>query len=221
MRISLDALKKNSNMDEYHNVVTSLILQGKLTKDNIDEILEIDGFYIYPKDKFYELIDPFAVINRDILLDENGEVLSIVAKNMTPLELTLFKMNLYSYSLFNINDLNDSRMNIDFNKLFRLSKDGKIMLNEIYFKDYKDKVNLVHLFRFLAAASFQETTRILTDASINGKTDTLEGLKENVIIGKLIPAGTGVKQYQNVDYDLASQFVDEEPLDKLEDEFME
>ena len=74
---------------------------------------------------------------------------------------------------------------------------------------------------FLAAASFQETTRILTDASINGKTDTLEGLKENVIIGKLIPAGTGVKQYQNVEYDLASQFVDEEPLDKLEDEFME
>ncbi|MBR4262009.1 MAG: DNA-directed RNA polymerase subunit beta' [Bacilli bacterium] len=74
---------------------------------------------------------------------------------------------------------------------------------------------------FLAAASFQETTRILTDASINGKTDTLEGLKENVIIGKLIPAGTGVKAYRNVEYELASQFVDEEPLDKLEDEFME
>ena len=74
---------------------------------------------------------------------------------------------------------------------------------------------------FLAAASFQETTRILTDASINGKTDTLEGLKENVIIGKLIPAGTGVKTYRNVEYELASQFVDEEPLDKLEDEFME
>lgn len=145
----IDVLKKNSNMDEYQNIVTSLILQGKLTKDNIDEILEIDGFYIYPKDKFYELIDPFAVINRDILLDENGEILPIVVKNMTPLELTLFKMNLYSYSLFNINDLNDSRMNIDFNKLFRFSKDGKIMLNEIYFNDFKDKVVLVNLFRFL------------------------------------------------------------------------
>ncbi|HIR49107.1 MAG TPA: DNA-directed RNA polymerase subunit beta' [Candidatus Faecimonas gallistercoris] len=74
---------------------------------------------------------------------------------------------------------------------------------------------------FLSAASFQETTRILTDAAIKGKVDHLEGLKENVIIGKLIPAGTGSKVYRNVDYDLASQFIDEEPLDKLEDEFME
>ena len=74
---------------------------------------------------------------------------------------------------------------------------------------------------FLSAASFQETTRILTDAAIKGKVDSLAGLKENVIIGKLIPAGTGSKVYRNVDYDLASQFIDEEPLDKLEDEFME
>ena len=74
---------------------------------------------------------------------------------------------------------------------------------------------------FLSAASFQETTRILTDAAIKGKVDNLEGLKENVIIGKLIPAGTGSKAYRNVDYELASQFIDEEPLDKLEDEFME
>ena len=55
---------------------------------------------------------------------------------------------------------------------------------------------------FLSAASFQETTRVLTDASIKGKTDRLEGLKENVMIGKLIPAGTGMKRYGgiNVDY---------------------
>jgi DNA-directed RNA polymerase subunit beta' len=44
---------------------------------------------------------------------------------------------------------------------------------------------------FISAASFQETTRVLTDAAVNGKTDTLEGLKENVIVGRLIPAGTG------------------------------
>ena len=74
---------------------------------------------------------------------------------------------------------------------------------------------------FLSAASFQETTRILTDAAIRGKVDPLEGLKENVIIGKLIPAGTGNKHYRDVEYDLESEFVDEEPLDKLEDEFME
>ncbi len=51
---------------------------------------------------------------------------------------------------------------------------------------------------FLSAASFQETTKILTEAAINGKVDPLIGLKENVIIGKLIPAGTGMKRYNNV-----------------------
>ena len=49
---------------------------------------------------------------------------------------------------------------------------------------------------FLSAASFQETTKVLTDASIRGKVDPLIGLKENVIIGKLIPAGTGMKRYR-------------------------
>ena len=44
---------------------------------------------------------------------------------------------------------------------------------------------------FISAASFQETTRVLTDAAIRGKVDTLEGLKENVIVGRLVPAGTG------------------------------
>ena len=74
---------------------------------------------------------------------------------------------------------------------------------------------------FLSAASFQETTRILTDAAIKGKVDALEGLKENVIIGKAIPAGTGIKDYQDVDYTLAKEFIDEEPLERLEDQFMD
>ena len=52
---------------------------------------------------------------------------------------------------------------------------------------------------FLSAASFQETTRVLTEAAIKGKVDPLVGLKENVIIGKLIPAGTGMKQYKNIE----------------------
>ena len=51
---------------------------------------------------------------------------------------------------------------------------------------------------FLSAASFQETARVLTDAAIKNKVDPLIGLKENVIIGKLIPAGTGVKEYKNM-----------------------
>ena len=51
---------------------------------------------------------------------------------------------------------------------------------------------------FLSAASFQETTKVLTEAAIKGKVDPLIGLKENVIIGKLIPAGTGLRRYRNV-----------------------
>ena len=51
---------------------------------------------------------------------------------------------------------------------------------------------------FMSAASFQETTKVLTEAAIEGKTDYLRGLKENVIIGKLIPAGTGMECYKNV-----------------------
>ena len=54
---------------------------------------------------------------------------------------------------------------------------------------------------WLSAASFQETTRVLTDASIKGKIDDLMGLKENIIIGKLIPAGTGMKRYNDVEID--------------------
>ena len=52
---------------------------------------------------------------------------------------------------------------------------------------------------FLSAASFQETTRVLTEAAIKGKVDPLLGLKENVIIGKQIPAGTGMKRYRDID----------------------
>ena len=51
---------------------------------------------------------------------------------------------------------------------------------------------------FFSAASFQETTRVLTEAAIKGKTDELVGLKENVIIGKLIPAGTGMRRYRDI-----------------------
>ena len=58
---------------------------------------------------------------------------------------------------------------------------------------------------FLSAASFQETTRVLTEAAISGKVDRLRGLKENVIIGKLIPAGTGLKRYRNIEIRLRAR----------------
>ena len=56
---------------------------------------------------------------------------------------------------------------------------------------------------FLSAASFQETTKVLTDAALEGKIDRLAGLKENVIIGKLIPAATGLKRYRTIEIEPA------------------
>lgn len=73
---------------------------------------------------------------------------------------------------------------------------------------------------FLSAASFQETTRILTDAAVKGKVDPLKGLKENVILGKLIPAGTGIKEYSNIEYILEKEFLDDDPSEVLEETFM-
>ena len=72
---------------------------------------------------------------------------------------------------------------------------------------------------FMSAASFQETTKVLTDAAINGKVDPLIGLKENVIIGKLIPAGTGMKRYQDIKLDTGLVYDEEqETLDEQEEE---
>ena len=80
---------------------------------------------------------------------------------------------------------------------------------------------------FLSAASFQETTRVLTDAAIRGKKDHLLGLKENVIIGKIIPAGTGMARYRNLEpqavneesYLASSQ--EEAPVDTTVEEVVE
>jgi DNA-directed RNA polymerase subunit beta' len=71
----------------------------------------------------------------------------------------------------------------------------------------------------MSAASFQETTKVLNEAAINGKVDTLEGMKENVICGHLIPAGTGLREYErlvvaNVDDYAALQNEENEEEDK-------
>ena len=73
---------------------------------------------------------------------------------------------------------------------------------------------------FLSAASFQETTRVLTDAAVKGKIDHLRGLKENVIIGKLIPAGTGAKQYSDIEIMLQKEFMGDDAQEYLEEKLM-
>ncbi len=73
---------------------------------------------------------------------------------------------------------------------------------------------------FLSAASFQETTSVLTEAAIKGKKDMLNGLKENVILGKLIPAGTGAKQYKNIEIELEKEFLSDDASEVLEEKFL-
>ena len=63
---------------------------------------------------------------------------------------------------------------------------------------------------FLSAASFQETTKVLTDAAIKGKVDHLVGLKENVLIGKLIPAGSGMMAYRDFNYETLTEIAEPE-----------
>ena len=65
---------------------------------------------------------------------------------------------------------------------------------------------------FISAASFQETTKVLTNAAIAAKNDTLRGLKENVVMGQLIPAGTGLKKYRNIILKSAEPEVEETPV---------
>ena len=65
---------------------------------------------------------------------------------------------------------------------------------------------------FLSAASFQETTKVLTDAAIKGKVDPLVGLKENVIIGKLIPAGTGMSMYKDINITIDGEEIPNEDI---------
>ena len=74
---------------------------------------------------------------------------------------------------------------------------------------------------FMSAASFQETTKVLTEAAIKGKVDHLVGLKENVIIGKLIPAGTGLKRYSNIKLSTDDMLKEEEEDNVMDDEDLE
>ena len=74
---------------------------------------------------------------------------------------------------------------------------------------------------FISAASFQETTRVLTDAAIKGKTDTLDGLKENVIVGRLVPAGTGATKikWQKIANERDASLANQSPEDLKEKQF--
>ena len=132
---------------------------------------------------------------------------------------------------FEITDVGDSELEVGSEierlDLYALNKDleanGKPLIEARHILQGITKASL-HTKSFLSAASFQETTRVLTEAAISGKIDMLLGLKENVLVGRLIPAGSGcvVKRYKAIDPEFlkthqASEVILEPPaLEKLE-----
>ena len=101
-------------------------------------------------------------------------------------------------------EINDKHIEVIVRQMLK-----KIRVEESGDSDYLPGINVDALTNsFLSAASFQETTKVLTDAAIKGKVDPLIGLKENVLIGKLIPAGTGMKRYRNVKLDTGDGNID-------------
>ena len=108
--------------------------------------------------------------------------------------------------LLEINNINESLRN---------DKKKNLHLLREFTRNYKASLQTNS---FISAASFQETTRVLTDASIKGKTDTLDGLKENVIVGRLVPAGTGLTK---IEWDKQAREQDKARLEELKKQELE
>ena len=153
---------------------------------NPNEILVIKG----PKGVHEYLVQEIQKVYRNQGVDINDKHVEVIARQM----LKKIKIEnggdsgILPGTLIDINKLN--RINERLKAEKKRPAKGKRILQGITKAALSTE-------SFLSAASFQETTRVLTDAAIKGKTDKLLGLKENVIIGKLIPAGTGMKLYQN------------------------
>ena len=153
---------------------------------NPNEILDIKG----PQGVFEYLTSEVQKVYRNQGVDINDKHIEIISRQM----LKKVKIEdsgdskMFVGSLVDINEFN--KENAELEKQGKLPAKGQRTLLGI------TKASLA-TESFLSAASFQETTRVLTEAAIKGKTDSLIGLKENVIIGKLIPAGTGLAIYRN------------------------
>ncbi len=159
------------------------ITEGSINPNEILTIKGPDGVHEY-------LVQEIQKVYRNQGVDINDKHIEVIARQM----LKRVKIEnsgdskLLPGSLIDINELKE------INK--KLKAEGK---REVKGKRVLQGITKAALSTesFLSAASFQETTRVLTEAAIKGKTDDLIGLKENVIIGKLIPAGTGMQCYQN------------------------
>ena len=160
------------------------ITEGSINPNEILAIKGPDGVYRY-------LISEVQKVYRNQGVDINDKHIEVIGRQM----LKKVKVDdngdttMFAGSLVDVNEFNDE------NK--RMIAEGKRPATGTRALLGITKASLA-TESFLSAASFQETTRVLTEAAIKGKVDSLIGLKENVIIGKLIPAGTGMQTYRNI-----------------------
>ena len=170
------------------------ITKGPLDPHDVMRILGVQGVYEY-------LLREVQRVYRQQGVDINDKHVEVIASQM----LSKYKIEkagdtrLLPGSMYSINEINSANAEID-------PEEGEPATYERQLLGITKAA--LATSSFLSAASFQETTRVLTDAAVKGKTDHLDGLKENVMIGKLIPAGTGMKRYAAVDVD----YGENEPL---------
>ncbi len=192
--------------------------------------------YKVPKGKFIIVKDNTTVKAGDALTDGSPnphDILRIMG--IEELAAFLVKEAQIVYRLQGV-EINDKHFEVIIRQILRKVKivdpgDSRFLLNEIVDKlDLEDEINkviaeggrppkaepvLVGITKaslstrsWISAASFQETTRVLADAAVEGKVDHLQGLKENVIIGGIIPAGTGIKEYSEIEVELKEQTIE-------------
>ncbi|MBR2474257.1 MAG: DNA-directed RNA polymerase subunit beta' [Clostridia bacterium] len=166
------------------------ITEGSLAPADIMRISGVDAVYDY-------IITEVQKVYRSQSVDINDKHVEVIARQMTR---KLYVEDAGSSNLMQGSMVDKSEFKIECDKL-----NARIDAGEEGITLPRGSVVLLGITKaslntesFLSAASFQETTKVLTEAAIRGKTDNLLGLKENVIIGKLIPAGTGMEYYRNV-----------------------
>ena len=164
------------------------ITQGPLNPHDILRLNGIEGVYQY-------LLKEVQRVYKNQGVDINDKHVEVILSQM----LSKYKIeeagdtDLLPGGLYSLPELEEANAKASEDEAFEPAKAKRVLLGIT-------KASLA-TNSFLSAASFQETTRVLTDAAIKGKTDSLLGLKENVIIGKLIPAGTGMRRYKDIRLD--------------------
>ena len=177
------------------------LIEGSI---NPNEILAIKG----PEGVHNYLISEVQKVYRNQGVDINDKHIEVIGRQM--LKKVRIEDNgdtdMFPGSLVDMYEFEDKNAEAKANKK-RPAKGKRILLGITKASLATDS--------FLSAASFQETTRVLTEAAIKGKEDHLVGLKENVIIGKLIPAGTGMRKYQETEIEVEEPQEEEQKVETV------